>query len=45
MPAPISLAMQCGENIVKQLQSFVEILLDVTASEADRGDAAMGLAA
>ena len=34
-----------GENVMKQPQGLIEVLLDVTASEADRDDAAMDLAA
>jgi hypothetical protein len=37
--------MQGGDNIMKQPQGLIEVLLDVTASEADRDDAAMDLAA
>jgi hypothetical protein len=37
--------MKFGENVVKQPQGLIEVLLDVTAAEADRDDAAMDLAA
>jgi hypothetical protein len=33
------------ENVMKQPQGLIELLLDVTAAEADRDDAAMELAA
>ena len=36
--------MKCGENIMKQPQGLIEVLLDVTAAEADRDNAAMDLA-
>ena len=35
----------CRENVMQQPQGLIEVLLDVTASEADRDDAAMDLAA
>jgi hypothetical protein len=37
--------MKCGENLMKQPQGLIEVLLDVAAAEADRDDAAMDLAA
>ena len=37
--------MKFGENVMKQPQGLIEVLLDVTASEADRDDAAMDLVA
>jgi hypothetical protein len=39
------MGMKCGENVMKQPQGLIEVLLDVTALEADRDDAAMDLAA
>jgi hypothetical protein len=37
--------MKFGENVMQQPQGLIEILLDAGASEADRDDAAMDLAA
>ena len=37
--------MKFGENLVKQPQGLIEVLLDVAAAEAERDDAAMDLAA
>ena len=34
-----------GENVLKQPQGLIEVLLDITASEADCDNAAMDLAA
>ena len=42
---PYSIGMKCGENFMKQPQGLIEVLLGVTASEAERDDAAMDLAA
>jgi hypothetical protein len=36
--------MKYGENVMNQLQGLMKVLLDVTAAEADRDDAAMDLA-
>jgi nucleoside-diphosphate-sugar epimerase len=36
--------MKCGENVMNQPQGLIKVLLDVTAAEADRDDAAMDLA-
>jgi len=37
--------MKCGENVMQLSRGLIEVLLDVMASEADRDDAAMDLAA
>jgi hypothetical protein len=39
------MGMKCGENVMQQPQGLIEVLLDVTAAEADCDDAAMDLAA
>src|SRR5437016_4209111 len=42
---PYAIDMKFGENVMQQPQGLIEVLLDATASEADRDDAAMDLAA